>query len=73
MVTHKVFLVESVRQSANLNAEQEIRQAYTASWQGVILLYVQLSLLAQVTIKNLTQIRGNVNLSGACVAKKKCL
>lgn len=50
-ITHKAVRVESVSQSANLKAEQEIRQAYTASWQGVILLYVQLRLLAQVKIK----------------------
>lgn len=31
MVTHKVVLVESVSQTANLSAEQEIRQAYTDS------------------------------------------
>lgn len=40
-VTHKVVLVESVSQSANLRAEQQIRQAYTANWQGIILLYEQ--------------------------------
>lgn len=40
-VTHRVVLVESLSQSANLRAEQEIRQAYTASWQGVRLLYAQ--------------------------------
>ncbi len=30
-ITHKAVLLESLSQSANLRAEQEIRQAYTAS------------------------------------------